>query len=981
MGASDLAHLGLLGSWTSQQNLPVRLTIKTRKGTLDGVLAAQDLSVREGMNLGIDGHVTCVSQHDNLPLQGLKGVLATIEIVNAQGQLRRIPALVKEVIRGESDGSLTIYQFHLVDPLTLLRQRVTSRIFRRMSVVQVTRTVLGELRRNDPRLGRAFDFVTQLDEGRHAQREFTMQYNESVTEFLVRLWKRAGISFFFRPAASEEAPPIELVLFDDARLLAPNAVAATLRYHRIDGTEQQDAIVLWAEASRLVGNRGDYFSHDYKAHRVDQASSLSAIDQGEDGNDLAALLEEMRIELPHAGDSYEDFMRQANLRMDRHHFESHCVHGLSGSRDMAVGAYHEVTGHGLLDLGSKEGREFIITSVHHRAQNNRKDLGERLAKLIQLSERSPGWAGMEPFGDDDGDPDARHRYLNSFTAVRRDMPIVPYFDARTDLPPMPRLRVMLVGPSGEVVHTDELGRVKVMFLGLRPEDHEHAQGAGTNRNDDDSAWIQVDLPWAGNGMGFLFPPRAGMIGVCEFENGDPDRPVLVSMHYSGSNRPPRLNATDGIPKTRYQSGIQSQEIHGVRYGRLVFDDSPGQPGIQLASQQCHTQLNLGWNTHPRTEGRGQARREGFELRTDGWGAMRAANGLLITTEARPEAQAHITDMAETVDRLAQGQQQHEHLADAARQAQAQQAGDQDEVAQALKDQNKQVKGQATTPESSTRGEFETPHLTLASPAGLQTSTQGSTHVASTEHNALTSGGHTSVSAGKSLLASAKEAVRLFAYRAGMKLVAASADIDITALKDSVNVLAKLNITQTANRITISAEKEVVVNGGGSITRWNEAGVTTTTGGTCRQQAASHVYTGPVNGQAPQIKPLDVALKETPPENKLAFSLQPIPGPAPSLMAGQPYTLLKNGAQVEQGRLDEYGRLTIDKAEKGAVYQVKLPNGTVHDMPVAQERMASDPDSPDGKEHQLSNKGYRADGQAADARVEQRDRGTAHEGKA
>jgi len=189
--------------------------------------------------------------------------------------------------------------------------------------------------------------------------------------------------------------------------------------------------------------------------------------------------------------------------------------------------------------------------------------------------------------------------------------------------------------------------------------------------------------------------------------------------------------------------------------------------------------------------------------------------------------------------MAQGQALHDSLSQFAQQAQAHQPGDQDQVVAALKSQVDAVKGQGGQPAQGEFPEFQAPHLVLASPAGIETSTPGSTHLMSMEHTALTSGGHASLSAGKSLLVSVKEAVRMFAYKAGMKLVAAGADIDITALKDSVNILAKLNITHTANRITITAKEEVVINGGTSFSRWNASGIVHGTSGVWRQHAAQH----------------------------------------------------------------------------------------------------------------------------------------------
>jgi type VI secretion system secreted protein VgrG len=111
---------------------------------------------------------------------------------------------------------------------------------------------------------------------------------------------------------------------------------------------------------------------------------------------------------------------------------------------------------------------------------------------------------------------------------------------------------------------------------------------------------------------------------------------------------------------------------------------------------------------------------------------------------------------------------------------------------------------------------------------------------------LTSGEHLSLSAGGRLLASIANGVRLFCAKARMKLVVAGGDIDLKALRDSVNVLAKLNITHTANRITITAKDEVVINGGGSYTRWQAGGIETGTNSSWVVHSASRSLSGPKN---------------------------------------------------------------------------------------------------------------------------------------
>ncbi|WP_211460496.1 type VI secretion system tip protein VgrG [Collimonas silvisoli] len=76
----------------------------------------------------------------------------------------------------------------------------------------------------------------------------------------------------------------------------------------------------------------------------------------------------------------------------------------------------------------------------------------------------------------------------------------------------------------------------------------------------------------------------------------------------------------------------------------------------------------------------------------------------------------------------------------------------------------------------------------------------SRHVASGEHIASPSGRHL----GQRLLASVKNRIKLFSYKARINPVAATGNIDIQALQHSINLLTNLNIAQTANRIAIQS---------------------------------------------------------------------------------------------------------------------------------------------------------------------------------
>jgi len=74
---------------------------------------------------------------------------------------------------------------------------------------------------------------------------------------------------------------------------------------------------------------------------------------------------------------------------------------------------------------------------------------------------------------------------------------------------------------------------------------------------------------------------------------------------------------------------------------------------RLASSENASQLGLGHLIHqpPESASRGAWRGSGFELRTDGWLAVRAGEGMLISATARPNGQSTQMDVAETVAQL------------------------------------------------------------------------------------------------------------------------------------------------------------------------------------------------------------------------------------------------------------------------------------------------------------------------------------------
>ena len=149
----------------------------------------------------------------------------------------------------------------------------------------------------------------------------------------------------------------------------------------------------------------------------------------------------------------------------------------------------------------------------------------------------------------------------------------------------------------------------------------------------------------------------------------------------------------------------------------------------------------------------------------------------------------------------------------------------------------------------------------------------------------------------------------------MKMVAAAGDIDVQALSNNINLLAKLSITQTAHRITISAKEEIVINGGGI-----EHG----TNGTFIAHAAKHSLVDPKNSDMAVNMP---PVTDVTGRGKGILHLGSHAEAAGRTGAGMPYKLYKDGSLVEQGQIDDKGNIKFPhELESKASYKIELPTG-------------------------------------------------------
>lgn len=923
MNPTDLLRAIASGA-LDQNNRPIRLEWGSTQSTLQQVLLLQRLDIKEGLMSGINGHLTCVSPRADLPEKSFLALPLSVQMVTDRGQLHAINGIITDVRAGQSDGSLTCYQLTIRDALSVMERRTNSRIFRTKALPDILGVVMQEWRQRSPAFARAFDFdLSGLNRDRYPVREVTRQVNETDAQFIRRLLRRDGVNVFVRAGSGTDSttnntPVHTLVFFDDPMKL-PQAATGDLRFHRDAATEERDSITLWSTTRSLIPGSVKRATPDYKSGTVTQTQQPTVVDQGDAGNDLAQLLSDSVIDAPHAGDSWSDYDRLGKDRMLAHELKAESVDGASGVRDMAVGYWFSLTGHPEVDQRPANQRQFVTTFLHHRAENSLpKELNDRAQALFEASR----WVFESPAASSGSTSNDETRYENTFSCIRRGVQLTPAYDPSVDLPPVHTMTATVVGPDGEEVFCDEMGRIRVQIQGLDPDDHAHAQGAGASGTPADSAPVRVTCALAGPSFGESTLPRVGMEVLIDHIGGDPDRMVVIGALANGPNTPASFTHTGALPGNRYVSGVKTKEIKGARYNQLRLDDTPQQISAQLASEHAHSQLNLGYLTQPRDNGQGADRGEGVELRTDAAAALRAAQGMLLTTYARTQASGGQLDRDELVQLLGECAELFKSLGDYAGQhgGQPTDATGQQSVASAFK---------GWTPGDGTAKSGSAPNAGASSSQALiafgaqagSVNITPKTHVTyagenidqvAQKHLQLTGGQHVNVQAG--------EGVSLFAQQGGVVAIANQGKLLLQAQADEVVVNAQKNaqITSSTGEVLITGKTIRLIAEDGSYIKIG-GGITVGSNGAFQAHTASHDFVGPSTDQADRPS---FGKNGTDQKFRLHYSgteTSENPHPAPN----KPYEITLDDGRVVKGMSDAEGLTQLVQSDVMRITNIKV----------------------------------------------------------
>ncbi|WP_223533285.1 DUF2345 domain-containing protein, partial [Pseudomonas sp. GL-RE-20] len=336
--------------------------------------------------------------------------------------------------------------------------------------------------------------------------------------------------------------------------------------------------------------------------------------------------------------------------------------------------------------------------------------------------------------------------------------------------------------------------------------------------------------------------------------------------------------------------------------KLRLDDTRGQEHIKLSTEYGgKSQLNLGHLV----DGQRKKRGEGFELRTDEWGAIRGGKGVFISADAQPKAQGSQLDMADAITQLENALSLARSLADAARAAKAT-PGD-----TASQQQLNQV-----------LDGLKQPGLLLHAPAGIGVVSPEAVCLSSgSESVGIVAAHNVDLSAGQNITATAEDGISLLAHSADMQLKAAKGNIDLHALEGLLHALAKgdIKIESVDGRVHIRAEKELILECGGVFVRLKD--------GDLDQGAPGNIY-----HRAKHVQKLGSARLDTP--------ATPLPGgysaeyvlkdEAQAPLAFTRYRITTDQGEVFTGVTDKEGRTMSAHTLLPGGLEIEFPDSTFYD---------------------------------------------------
>jgi type VI secretion system secreted protein VgrG len=485
------------------------------------------LTYAAGLSMLEDLQLCILSPNANLGADDVLGQLVSLTLhqhhIDRHEQLEReLSGYVRRFEFEGHQGRYYRYRVEIVPWMWFLTRRADCRIFQDQSVPDIVQSVLAE---------HVDGASVELKLVRsYRKRTYCVQYRETDFNFIARLLEDEGIYWYFEHQGGRHT----LIVVDDLGSHEALAGYEALPYYANREQVPPDAEYLtdWRCSREVRANKVALTSYDFTAPGRSLKVGMTA-----------------RRSYSLADHELFDFQGDYAQSADGEQL-------LDNRIDEEQARFEQFTGHSNAS-GLAAGHLFELTQ-HPRDDQNAQYLCTQLRLVVQAADSE----------SDQG----RDQLSLSLAAIPASQQFRP--PRRTPRPFVqgPQTAVV-VGPSGEEIHTDKYGRVKAQF-------HWDRKG---QKNEKSSCWMRVSSPWAGKSFGFIQIPRIGQEVVVDFLEGDPDQPLITGRVYNDDQMPPW-----DLPANASQSGVLTRSTKGGAYNNanaLRFEDKKGSEQVWLHAEK------------------------------------------------------------------------------------------------------------------------------------------------------------------------------------------------------------------------------------------------------------------------------------------------------------------------------------------------------------------------------------------------------------
>ncbi|WME32930.1 type VI secretion system tip protein VgrG [Klebsiella pneumoniae] len=337
----------------------------------------------------------------------------------------------------------------------------------------------------------------------------------------------------------------------------------------------------------------------------------------------------------------------------------------------------------------------------------------------------------------------------------------------------------------------------------------------------ESLWVRQSRPYAGDTYGLHLPLLAGTEVAIGFEDGNPDRPYIAGVLHDSAHG-------DHVTIRNDKRNV----LRTPANNKIRLDDERGKEHIKVSTEYGgKSQLNLGHLVDSDRQPRG----EGFELRTDSWGAIRAQKGIFISADGQAQAQGQVLAMEPAVSWL---------------------KGAVNQVTEwgSITQTHHNVIPDTGPLSALTTGasDLKQPTLLMSAPQGIAAVTPETTLLHSGKGLYLQSLGEVNITTAQRCSLNASQAISLLAQQEGMRLVSAKGPLQVESHGDilSLTALKDITVQSTQGHLQLTAKNGITLGCGGAYIRLTPQGEIQIHGPGVISLKGQHDLQGPVSEEFP-----------------------------------------------------------------------------------------------------------------------------------